>query len=164
MFTIVLDFLVAHQLVTILVVLALGAMLGQIKFGPLRFGAAGALFMGLVVGTLDPRLGQGLASVKALGVVLFCYTVGLSAGSTFLSDLKRQWTLMVAAIVGLVVMAGAAIGLGRLFGLSSAHIAGLYAGVLTSPAIDAAQSATQGAGDTLVGYAISYPVGVVVAM
>ncbi|MDN6659987.1 MAG: transporter, partial [Acidipropionibacterium jensenii] len=68
MFTIVLDFLVAHQLVTILVVLALGAMLGQIKFGPLRFGAAGALFMGLVVATLDPRLGQGLASVKALGV------------------------------------------------------------------------------------------------
>jgi len=55
-FTIVLDFLVAHQLVTILVVLALGSMLGQIKFGPLRFGAAGALFMGLVVGTLDPRL------------------------------------------------------------------------------------------------------------
>lgn len=161
---IVMDFLVAHQLVTILVVLALGALLGQIPFGPLKFGAAGALFMGLVVGTLDPRLGEGLASVKALGVVLFCYTVGLSAGSTFLSDLKRQWTLMVAGVVGLAAMAAAALGLGQLFGLTSAHIAGLYAGVLTSPAIDAAQSATQGAGDTLVGYAIAYPVGVVVAM
>lgn len=162
--SIVLDFLAAHQLVTILVVLALGALLGQIPFGPLKFGAAGALFMGLVVGTLDPRLGDGLNSVKALGVVLFCYTVGLSAGSTFLSDLKRQWSLMVAGVVGLAAMAAAAIGLGRLFGLTSAHIAGLYAGVLTSPAIDAATSATQGAGDTLVGYAIAYPVGVVVAM
>lgn len=162
--SIVLDFLAAHQLVTILVVLALGALFGQIKFGPLRFGAAGALFVGLAVGALDPRLGQGLASIKALGVVLFCYTVGLAAGATFISDLKRQWALMVAGIVGLAAMAAAALELGRLLGLTSAHIAGLFAGVLTSPAIDAAQSATQGAGDTLVGYAISYPVGVIVAM
>ncbi len=162
--SIVLDFLAAHQLVTILVVLALGALLGQIRFGPLRFGAAGALFMGLVVGALDPRLGQNLASIKALGVVLFCYTVGLAAGSTFISDLKRQWSLMVAGVVGLAAMAAAALGLGHLLGLTPAHVAGLYAGVLTSPAIDAATSATNGAGDTLVGYAISYPVGVVVAM
>ena len=66
--------------------------------------------------------------VKSLGVVLFCYTVGLAAGSTFLSDLKRQWTLMVAGIVGLVAMAAAALGIGSLCGLSNAHVAGLYAG------------------------------------
>ena len=162
--TVTLDFLATHQILTILVVLALGALFGQIKFGPLRFGAAGALFMGLAVGALDPRLGQGLGMVKSLGVVLFCYTVGLAAGSTFLSDLKRQWTLMVAGIVGLVAMAAAALGIGSLCGLSNAHVAGLYAGALTSPAIDAATSATHGAGNTLVGYALSYPTGVVVAM
>lgn len=162
--SVLVDFLATHQLLTILVVLATGALLGQIKFGPLRFGAAGALFMGLVVGSLDPRLGQDLGMIKGLGVVLFCYTVGLAAGSTFLSDLRRQWGLMVAGIGGLVAMAAAALGLGRLLGLSSAHVAGLFAGVLTSPAIDAATSATHGAGDTLVGYALSYPVGVIVAL
>ena len=45
--TVLTDFLATHQLLTILIVLASGALLGQIKFGPLRFGAAGALFMGL---------------------------------------------------------------------------------------------------------------------
>ena len=99
------DFLAAHPLVTIMGVLALGALLGQIRFGPLRFGAAGALFVGLLVGMLDPRLGEGMTLVRQLGVVLFCYTVGLSAGSTFLSDLRRQWALMVASIGALVVMA-----------------------------------------------------------
>ena len=35
--TVTLDFLATHQILTILVVLALGALFGQIKFGPLRF-------------------------------------------------------------------------------------------------------------------------------
>ncbi len=35
--TVLTDFLATHQLLTILIVLASGALLGQIKFGPLRF-------------------------------------------------------------------------------------------------------------------------------
>ena len=158
------DFLAAHPLVTIMGVLALGALLGQIRFGPLRFGAAGALFVGLLVGMLDPRLGEGMTLVRQLGVVLFCYTVGLSAGSTFLSDLRRQWALMVASIGALVVMAATGLAAGRVLGLTPAHVSGLFAGVLTSPAIDAAQQATGNSPDTLFAYAVSYPTGVVVAM
>ena len=45
-----LDHLAANPLLTLMLVLSTGALLGQIKFGPLRFGAAGALFMGLVIG------------------------------------------------------------------------------------------------------------------
>ena len=81
----------ANPLLTLMIVLALGGLFGQIPFGPIRFGAAGALFMGLVIGALDPRFGEGLGLVKSLGVVLFCYTVGLVAGTTFRSDLRRQW-------------------------------------------------------------------------
>lgn len=158
------DLLVQNRLLTLMLVLALGGLFGQIRFGPLRFGAAGALFMGLVIGALDPPLGQDLALVKTLGVVLFCYTVGLSAGGTFLSDLRRQWTLMVAAVAGLGIVALVGVWLGAVLGLTPAHLAGAYAGVLTSPAIDAALGATQGSTDTLVGYAVAYPTGVVVAM
>lgn len=158
------DLLAQHQLLTLMLVLALGGLFGQIRFGPLRFGAAGALFMGLAIGALDPRIGEGLGLVKSLGVVLFCYTVGLTAGSTFRSDLRRQWGLMLASVLGLGVMAAVASGLGSLAGLTTAHLAGAYAGVLTSPAIDAAITATQGSPDTLVGYAVAYPTGVVVAM
>lgn len=161
---IMLTFFATHQLLTLMLVLALGALFGQIRFGPLRFGAAGALFVGLIIGALDPRFGQNLGLVKSLGIVLFCYTVGLTAGGTFRSDLKRQWKLMIAGVVGLGVMGAATLGIGRLLGLSSAAVAGLYAGVLTSPAIDAATQATHNHPDTLVGYALAYPTGVVVAL
>lgn len=159
-----LTFLADHPLLTLMVVLSLGALFGQISFGPLRFGAAGALFVGLAFGALDPRLSQGLGMVKSLGVVLFCYTVGLAAGGTFRSDLRRQWKLMVAGTLGLLVMAGTALGLGRLFGASPEAVSGMYAGVLTSPAIEAATAATDNSPDTLVGYSLGYPTGVVVGM
>ncbi|WP_232548844.1 aspartate:alanine exchanger family transporter [Propioniciclava soli] len=147
-----------------MITIALGGLFGQIPFGPVRFGAAGALFMGLVVGALDPRFGQGLELVKSLGVVLFCYTVGLAAGTTFRSDLRRQWHLMVAGTAGLVVMAVGGALLAAALGLTPAHVAGLYAGVLTSPAIDTAIAVTDASPDTLVGYALAYPTGVVVGM
>ena len=158
------DFLAGQPVLTVMLVLALGALLGQVPLGPLRLGPAGALFVGLLVGAADPRLAQNLATLKTLGVVLFCYTVGLTAGGTFRSDLRRQWTLMLAAVAGLIAMAAAAAGLGAALGLSPAHVAGAYAGVLTSPAIDAAIAATNGSGDTLVGYALAYPVGVLVGL
>lgn len=157
-------FLLTHPLLTLMVVLSAGALFGQIRFGPLRFGAAGALFVGLIVGALDPHLADQLGMVKGLGVVLFCYTVGLTAGGTFLSDLRRQWKLMVAGSVSLVLMAAATLGIGHLLGLSKEAVAGIFAGVLTSPAIDAATAATHGSPDTLVGYALAYPTGVVVGM
>ncbi|GAE67856.1 yidE/YbjL duplication [Cutibacterium acnes JCM 18916] len=59
--TVLTDFLATHQLLTILIVLASGALLGQIKFGPLRFGAAGACLWGWSSGPLI------LASVKTWG-------------------------------------------------------------------------------------------------
>ena len=158
------DALAAQPLLTLMVVLGLGGLFGLIPFGPVRFGAAGALFMGLVVGALDPRLGEGLGLVKSLGVVLFCYTVGLAAGTTFVSDLRRQWALMVAGVAGLVAMAAAGVGLAAWWGITPEHLAGLFAGVLTSPAIETAIAATDGSPDTLVGYALSYPTGVIVGM
>lgn len=159
-----LDVLAANPLLTLMLVLALGGLFGQIPFGPIRFGAAGALFMGLVVGALDPRFGEGLGLVKSLGVVLFCYTVGLAAGTTFRSDLRRQWGLMVAGVLGLLAMAGGGLLLADVLGITHNEVAGAYAGVLTSPAIDAAITATNGAPDTLVGYALAYPTGVIVGM
>src|SRR5674476_268164 len=77
-----LDVLAASPLLTIFLVVALGTALGAVPFGPVRFGAAGALFVGLAVGALDPRLGEGLALVQTLGLALFVYTVAAASGST----------------------------------------------------------------------------------
>ena len=85
----VLDLLAQSPVLTVFLVVALGTALGAVPFGPLRFGAAGALFVGLAVGAADPRLGQGLGLLSTLGLALFVYCVGLAAGSTFFRDLRR---------------------------------------------------------------------------
>ncbi|MBV7363405.1 transporter [Actinomycetaceae bacterium TAE3-ERU4] len=158
------NFLVAHRLLTIMLVVAAGALVGRVRFGAMRLGAAGALLVGLAVGALDPRLGQDLDLLKTLGVVLFCYTVGLTAGNTFRSDLRRQWPLMFLGIGGLGIMAGAAVIFARWGGLEPSYVTGLYAGTLTSPAIAAALQVSASPAQTLVGYSVSYPVGVLVAL
>ena len=46
----VVNVLVQAPILTVFLVIGLGTALGQIPFGPIRFGAAGALFVGLAVG------------------------------------------------------------------------------------------------------------------
>ncbi|MGM0385391.1 MAG: aspartate:alanine exchanger family transporter [Actinomycetota bacterium] len=151
-------------LLTIMLVLALGAALGAVPFGPLRFGAAGALFVGLAIGSLDPALGQGLGLVQTLGLALFVYTVGIGAGATFFSDLRRQLPLMGLAVGVLAVATALTVAVGKAFGLGTGLIAGTFAGALTStPALAAATAAT-GSPDASVGYSLGYPVGVTLAI
>lgn len=158
------DVLSSYPLLAIMLVLALGAALGSIPFGPLKFGAAGALFVGLVFGALDPRLGEGLGLIQSLGLALFVYTVGIAAGSTFFRDLKRQAPLLGLGVGVLVLAAAVAILVGGFFELSPGLVAGAFAGALTStPALAAATSATGGP-DAAIGYSIAYPVGVILAI
>ena len=160
-----LDALVLSPLLAILVVLSLGTLLGAVPFGPIRFGAAGALFVGLAVGALDPRLGEGLGLIQSLGLALFVYTVGLAAGREFFRDLRRQLPLMGGAVVILGAAALATVALSRLFGISSAMGAGIFSGALTStPALAAATVGAGGSQEPAVGYALAYPVGVTVTI
>lgn len=157
--------LAAQPLLAVMIVLAVGAAIGQIPFGPLRFGAAGALFVGLLIGMLDPAIGESLGLVQSLGLALFVYTVGLAAGSTFLRDLATQWPLMAVGVVVLAVVALLVAVIGPLLGVDVASAAGAFAGALTStPALAAASAATGGDAAVPVGYALAYPVGVITAI
>lgn len=159
-----LDLLAASPLMTLFVVVALGAVLGTIPFGPIRFGAAGALFVGLAVGALDPQVGEGFALVQSLGLAFFVYTVGLAAGSAFFRDLRTQSRLLGLAVGVLVIAIGTALLLGRALGLDVALWSGAYAGSLTAtPALAAATEAT-GSADAAIGYSLGYPVGVVLSI
>ncbi|MBD3689247.1 transporter [Nanchangia anserum] len=156
--------LAANPLLTIFLVITLGALLGSIRFGPIKLGAAGALFIGLAVGALVPETAQGLELIQAVGLALFVYTVGLAAGATFFRDITRQGGLFAAAAAILVVVGAAAWGIGRILGVDVDYITGAYAGALTStPALAAANDAA-GSVAPGVGYAIGYPVGVVVTI
>ena len=159
-----LDVLAASPLLTLFVVVALGTALGAVPLGPLKFGAAGALFVGLALGALDPRLGEGLALVQTLGLALFVYTVGLSAGNRFFRDLRRQLPIMGVGVVAILVAAGVVALLGRVFGLSGPLAAGTFAGALTSTPALAAAATAAGTQEPAVGYSLGYPVGVTVAI
>lgn len=160
-----LDLLADSPLLTLFAVMALGSALGAIRFGPVRFGAAGALFVGLAVGALDARLGEGLELLQAIGLALFVYTTGLAAGATVFRDLRSQTRLILGASALLIATGVAAALAAWPLGLGSGMVGGMYAGMFTAtPALDTATEAAGGSTDPAVGFAIGYPVGVLVTL
>ena len=152
----------SSPLLALFVVVALGAAIGAIRIGPLRFGAAGALFVGLVVSALHPEVvSTHMSIVQPMGLAFFVYCVGISAGATFFQDLRKQTNLLALTTVVCVVGALIALVGGRLLGLSSGLTSGLFTGALTAaPALDTATRLT-GDVNAAVGYAFGYPVGVI---
>ena len=152
----------SSPLLALFVVVALGAAIGAIRIGPLRFGAAGALFVGLVVSALHPEVvSTHMSIVQPMGLAFFVYCVGISAGATFFQDLRKQTNLLALTTIVCVVGAVIALAGGRLLGLSSGLTSGLFTGALTAaPALDTATRLT-GDSNAAVGYAFGYPVGVI---
>ena len=152
----------SSPLLALFVVVALGAAIGAIRIGPLRFGAAGALFVGLIVSALHPEVvSTHMSIVQPMGLAFFVYCVGISAGATFFQDLRKQTNLLALTTIVCVVGALIALAGGRLFGLSSGLTSGLFTGALTAaPALDTATRLT-GDPNAAVGYAFGYPVGVI---
>lgn len=154
-----------HPLLALFLVVGLGAVLGAIRFGPLRFGAAGALFVGLVLSASVPEAaGEDMRIVQQIGLAFFVYTVGISAGATFFQDLRKQTGLLASCAAVCLVGAVLALAGGRVLGLGEGLTTGLYTGALTAaPALDAATRVT-GDPQAAVGYAFGYPIGVVVGI
>ena len=158
------DLLEGSPLLTLFLVVATGAVLGAIPFGRVRFGAAGALFTGLALSAAAPHLGAGMDIVQSLGLALFVYTVGISAGAAFFSSLNRQLPLLAASAVSALLGALATLVLGQALGLAKDLSLGLFTGALTAaPALDAANRIT-GSSAPSVGYAFGYPIGVIVGI
>jgi putative transport protein len=155
------ELLTEAPLLALFLVLAAGTLLGAVRIGGVSVGPAGALFAGLalsatlpgVAGTVPPLLG-------ALGLTLFAYTIGLAGGPSFFAGLRRNAAIILAAVVAMIGVAVLAGVLGGVFGLSSADVAGVYAGALTNtPGLAAAVDAVD-SNDPVVGYSIAYPYGV----
>ncbi|MDO5034444.1 MAG: TrkA C-terminal domain-containing protein [Actinomycetaceae bacterium] len=158
------DILSQSAILTFFLVVALGAAFGQVKFGHLKFGAAGALFVGLAFSAAYPELGEGMSLMQTIGLALFTYTVGVAAGATFMQQMKSQATLVGAAalmtlVAGIVTVVG-----GKLLQIPAELATGLFTGALTSaPALDSALRVT-GSATPGAGYAVGYPFGVIVGI
>lgn len=98
------DWLLHSPIIRLFVIIALGYLVGEIKFpGGFRLGVAGVLFVGLGCGLLSPAL-ELPGEIQTLGLVLFVYCVGLQAAPGFFKSFRRAGlTLNLSVLAGLVV-------------------------------------------------------------
>jgi len=165
------DVLVDTPILLLVLVSALGYLLGQLTIKGSSLGVAAVLFVGLAFGALDPRL-KLPEFTTLLGLILFVYAVGLSSGPGFVAALRRKGLRDNTYVVGILAAAALGVaGLAAALGLTRTVASGLFAGSLTNtPALAALLERIEAQAlprelDTLlsepvVGYSIAYPVGI----
>ena len=181
---------VSLMLVSILLVAALGYMLGRITIKGVSLGTAGVFIMALVFGAVSNEIIVGgeailqfdknwLKVIEQLGLIMFVAAVGFIAGPTFFSNLKKNFKSYILLGAIIILFGGVASALcfciGKVTGGIGDYtseefismIIGLMAGALTStPAFSAATETAAAKGEGLAdivsaGYGISYLFGVV---
>jgi putative transport protein len=163
------DLLVTNPFVLLFLVLGIGYLLGRIRVGGFGLGVSAVLFVGLAFGALSPRITLP-EFVYELGLILFVYTVGVSAGPGFLGTLRRRALGANLLVVLVLVLAAATASiLGRSAGTSRAATAGVFTGATTNtPALAAVlqhqseshPAASNAVTDPVLGYSVAYPFGV----
>lgn len=177
---------VAHIVVLYALVIAVGVVLGKIKFGSISLGVTFVLFAGIVVGHIynavgvsDPDGGlacpqQVLTFVQDFGLILFVYCIGLQVGPGFFQSFKKegvQLNLVTIGIVTLNIITMLTLYY-LVFDTSDAKQLPMAVGVLcgaitNTPGLGAAQEAITTLGidmgnmNIASGYACAYPLGVV---
>jgi Predicted permease len=163
---------IAHAVLVLSAVAALGLAIGSLKIKGIGLGIAGVLFSGLAIGHFGIRISPGvLEFAREFGLILFVYTIGIQVGPGFFASLRRQGlplNLMAASIV--VLGALIALGIAKLANVPMAAAVGLFSGATTNtPSLGAAQEAIRSLPDAAadasalpgLGYAVAYPFGIV---
>jgi len=150
-----------EEMFVLFAILTLGAWIGHWSWRGISLGTAGVLFVALVFGHYGMSVPK---EVMDLGLLLFVYSVGLSAGPSFFRTFRKrgiQFVVLALVVVGTGAILAALFG--TLLGLPPALTAGLYAGALTcTPALAAAidtlnRLMPDAAPLASVGYGIAYP-------
>lgn len=160
---------IAHTILLLSLVIALGVMLGHIKVFGVSLGMTMILFVGIFFSHFGFRIEpEILHFVKEFGLILFVYAIGLQVGPGFASSLKKGgFTLnMLATSIVLLGMLTTVI-IHYVTGLSMSTMVGILSGAVTNtPGLGAAQSASTSMTGTIdpsiaLGYAVAYPLGVI---
>lgn len=162
---------VAHAILVLSVVGAVGLGLGSVTVKGISLGVGGILFSGLLFGHLGWTINEGvLEFIREFGLILFVYSIGLQVGPGFFQSLRRQGlslNLLAASVVVLGV--GAAVIIARVVHLEIPVAVGLLSGATTNtPSLGAAQQALKDIQNLApeirrfpsLGYAIAYPFGI----
>src|SRR6266545_8343630 len=117
-----------EEMFVLFIILALGAWIGHLSWRGISLGTAGVLFVALIFGHFGMSVPK---AVMDLGLLLFVYSIGLSAGPSFFRTFRKRGMQFV--ILALVVVGTGAVVTGLLAYLLHLPLAlatGLYAGSL----------------------------------
>ncbi len=164
---------VAHSVLVLALVVALGIVLGKVKIAGVGLGVTGILFVGIAFSyfgmNLDPHL---MHFLKEFGLILFVYSVGLQVGPGFFASFQKGGvTLNKLAVLVVALGVLVTITLYYITGLPITTMVGVMSGAVTNtPGLGAAQQAFSDlnagaeASDIATGYAVAYPLGVIGAI
>ena len=160
---------IAHSVLVLSGVTALGVLLSRIKICGVSLGVTWILFVGIVAGHFGLTVEHNvLHFIKEFGLILFVYSVGLQVGPGFFSSFKKGGLTLNAVAVMIVLMSVLlAYTIHLVTGTSLVTMVGVLCGAVTNtPGLGAAQQtyleATGAAEPSIaMGYAVAYPLGVV---
>ncbi len=165
---------IAHIILLYSFVIAIGVMLGKIKFFGISLGVTFVLFVGILVGHFGFSVPlEVLHFIREFGLILFIFSIGLQVGPGFFASFKQggmKQNMLAASVVLLGV--ATTIALFYIFGgaIPMPMFVGILSGAVTNtPGLGAAQEALRQLHDAgqiteipqiALGYAVAYPLGV----
>ncbi|WP_322030693.1 aspartate-alanine antiporter [Paraburkholderia sp. J76] len=129
----IVELLKSQPEIALFVSLALGYLIGSIRFGPISLGGVcGTLIVALVLGQTGARIS---ADLKNIAFALFIFALGFTGGPQFFANVGRGWRYGLLSIVEIVsVMALIMIAV-VVMKLDAGTAAGLLAGAATESAV-----------------------------
>jgi len=158
---------VAHSVMILALVIALGIMLGKVKVAGVSLGVTGILFVGIAFSYFGMNIDEHLMHfLKEFGLILFVYSIGLQVGPGFFSSFRKGGiTLNKLAVLVVALGVVTTVALYYVTGLPMTTMVGVMSGAVTNtPGLGAALHAGADAPDIATGYALAYPLGVIGAI
>ena len=136
---------IAHDVVVYSLVIALGVLLGKIKFFGISLGVTFVLFVGIVMSHFGFSIANAtlLNFIRDFGLILFVFSIGMQVGPGFFSSFKKGGVQMNMLAV-MVVLLNVAVALVIYYtcDVKIAQIVGILSGAVTNtPGLGAAQQA-----------------------
>ena len=144
----------------IFLTLVLGYAFGRINFAGVKFGTSGVLIVALIFGALGMEVP---AIIGTAGLALFLACVGLSAGPSFITNLKANFWGFLATTGAILVAASGTVALAvKVFKLPMDLALGVMAGAMTCTASLATTKELFGDKSAAgVGYGLAYVFGII---
>jgi putative transport protein len=164
---------VAHIVLLYSIVIAIGVLLGKVKFGGISLGVTFVLFAGIVAGHIGFTAPVDILTfMQDFGLILFVFMIGMQVGPGFFESfgtagIKLNGLATAAILLNIAVMFGCYY---LFFDTSDPNnlpmmVGTLYGAVTNTPGLGAANEAlnsvfTNNAPQIASGYACAYPLGV----